>query len=216
MNFQVVAHLINPIAGDVPALDSMLSYVCAEGLPALVRSQPIDQSLITTPLNKYYVDDEFVWCCSDPIFVTEFEDVAYINKRFTTSQAHEIESSKRKTILTASGSYKMQRRPLKTSIVKTVTYFCNGDMQETKKLLKKVTSIGKTRNMGYGRVDKWDAFEIEHDYSITANNKEDTILMRTIPKHFLTDDIIGYRVSHGSFRPPYWHPDNYGEIAIPC
>jgi hypothetical protein len=41
--------------------------------------------------------------------------------------------------------------------------------------------------------------------------------MRTLPAGpWLPPDLIDFRPDFGAAVPPYWHPDRYTEIVVPC
>jgi hypothetical protein len=69
----------------------------------------------------------------------------------------------------------------------------------------------------YPRVEhEWEYEEMgENDYSIFAPGESGKILMKTIPNDKL-ENVSGYKVSFGGGKSPYWHPENYMEIAVPC
>jgi hypothetical protein len=96
-------------------------------------------------------------------------------------------------------------------------WFFRGDKHEVRRILKSVYYIGKYGRIGYGVVSGWEYEDMgENDFSIFAPTEEGRVLMKTIPNGPEIRDVVGYRVSFGGGVPPYWHPDNYMEIAVPC
>jgi CRISPR type IV-associated protein Csf3 len=214
---KITCNLVSSFCGDSLQLDSLLSYELSflMGLSGKVtRDIPLDGSEnVPIPISKKEIGETFVWCCSNPIFdVRNVESIRY-TKRFPSDDALLLKENHKKNLMTASGPYKMQYRPLLVFNVSKIVWFANGDKKEINRLLKRITAIGKNRNMGFGKVESWNIEESEQDYSILANS----YLMRIMPKDFVEGkDLKGYRLSYGGYKPPYWHPDNYDEIAIPC
>ena len=68
--------------------------------------------------------------------------------------------------------------------------------------------------MGYGKIIDWNVELIDNDYSVFAG--ENKILMRTIPKEDAEKQEATDINCLMADISPYWHPDNYTEVAIPC
>jgi hypothetical protein len=66
-------------------------------------------------------------------------------------------------------------------------------------------------------IDRWE-FELmgEDDWSIFAEQHGKPVLMKTIPFGHSLQNVCGYRRSIGGAFPPYWHPENCMEVAVPC
>jgi hypothetical protein len=185
----------------------------------LTRDTPLaDIPLVPIPLAKRTISGHDVYSCSDPIIPPpSAEWVDRIAKRIETELIVQLlDPSERKNIEVTCGPYKARYAPLRVRLVDRVIWFFRADRAEIKKILKSVVAIGKYRSIGYGIVAQWEFEDMgENDYSIFAPWENKKVLMKTIPNGNLVD-VSGYKVSFGGGKPPYWHPENYMEIAIPC
>jgi CRISPR type IV-associated protein Csf3 len=187
----------------------------ARKLTRNVRLSDIER--VPIPLAKRTIAGKDVYCCSDPIYgETLAEWVDNQAKRFDTDAvALILHESQRKKLLTSSGPYKSRFVPLRVRMINKVCWFVRGDRKEINKLLKKIVALGHCRNIGYGVVGSWEYEELEEDNSIYAMHQGKRVVMKTLPIEAATD-CYGYRHSYGGAFPPYWHPETFGEIAIPC
>jgi hypothetical protein len=159
-----------------------------------------------------------VYACSDPVIPPpDAEWVDRIAKRIdTNSIAQLLAPEERKTIGVTSGPYKSRYTPIRIRLINRVCWFFRGDKHDVRRILKSVFAIGKYRSIGYGIIDRWEFEDMgENDYSIFVPGDSGKILMKTIPYGNL-ENVTGYKVSFGGGKPPYWHPENYMEIAVPC
>ncbi|EMO43790.1 putative CRISPR type AFERR-associated protein Csf3 [Leptospira santarosai str. ZUN179] len=216
----IKAHLSSHLCGTPPLFDSLLEYMLSaqSGLMNTVsRDRPLSkESKIELPLSQYnFGENQYFWKASNPIISNPVSvNVEYIQKRFESSSSLLVAPENRRSLLTASGPYKSKRSPITVRGIEQIAWFAHGDIKGIKDILSRVSSIGKHVNIGYGRVYKWEVEECEEDFSIIANKN---ILMKTIPLELVSElKASDWSPSFGSFKPPYWHPDNYCEIAIPC
>jgi hypothetical protein len=223
-NWKVTAWLSSPLAGDPPALDSLLEWELARRLGMkhhlkLTRNVPLSQiEHVPIPLYQVTLGGHDVYRCSDPILPEPRAEWADHNsKRIDTGMiALMLAPSERKSLLIASGPYKMRYVPVRCRLVDRVAWFFHGDRKEVNKLLKSVVALGRKRNIGYGLIERWEYEETEDDCSITALCQGKPVLMKTIPSGPHLKNMTGYRRSFGGGFPPYWHPETYMEIAVPC
>lgn len=222
-NWKITGVLGSPLCGDPPKIDSLLEYELALRLgmkqsKKLTRNIPLSQiKRPPIPLAKRTLCGNNVYCSSDPIIGTVFAEwTDRQSKRFDTDAAALIlHPSERKKLLTASGPYKSRYVPKRIRLIDKICWFVRGDRKEINKLLKKIIAVGHLRNIGYGIIDHWEYEELEEDCSIFANHKGSKVLMKTIQIE-AAKRSKGYRHSYGGAFPPYWHPDTFREVAIPC
>lgn len=218
-NWRLTFNMLTPMAVKPPSLDALLMWELMNRLglnhaEKLHRGIPLSQvkKCEHLPICKKTIAGVDVFRCSDPIYQVIHEYHEHQAKRFDCDKmALILRESDRKSLLTASGPYKMRFVPVRCMIVPKVVYFFRGDRHEVNKLLKGVFAIGKHRNIGYGFIKNYEFEPMQKDYSVFAEG----VLMRSIP--FIEDTTIrGARRSFGACKPPYWHPDNYMEILEPC
>lgn len=222
---KVTAHLISPIIGDVPHLDSLLENEMAQRLGVAAKFHRGDAipppGVIHIPmLRGAFGSEPHIARCSSPIYRTDHEYVERFAKRLATDHSALLADDERRVLPVGNGTYKSYRLPLKVQCVSRVVWFCRGHRRPIKSLLRSVKSLGRKRSIGYGRVAKWDLEMIEGDYSWFApatNDSESVVLMRPLPwSDQLPANLIGHRRGFGACAPPYWHPSRFAEIVVPC
>ncbi|MGE4195968.1 MAG: hypothetical protein AB7G11_02435 [Phycisphaerales bacterium] len=230
----VTARLASPLAGDPPHLDGLLESVLslhhAKGDPGykIDRNRPAPpQAAIPIPIARRTVEqggpdgevrEWVVGCCSSPILGTVLsESVEYVAKRIAVEHSGWLAPDSRLVVSTTNSWTKSYRLPLRVRVVDRVAWFTVGDRQSVRRTLKKVRWIGKKVSIGYGRVVEWTVERTDADYSWFAPSDHGPVLMRPLP---VTDawppGLLGVRRDFGACCPPYWHPERYTEILIPC
>lgn len=216
-NFKITAYLSSPLIGEPPYLDALLTYELAfkmrEKSLKYNKSTPIEQfKRLPIPLTQFDINGIKVNSCSDPIYKINTEWHDKIAKRFETDKLSlYIELSKRRTINIGGGYLRSRYNSIHVKLIDKVVWFGRGAMDNCFRLLKNIISIGYYRKIGYGIISKWEIEECEKNYSIYFDNN----LMKTVP---FGEDLInkkGYRKSFGACIPPYWHNENFIEIAKP-
>lgn len=191
----VTASLIEPIvdADRAPILlDSILAWAESQrrGLGQLSASQePVDLML---PLARWQVGDMWGWCASRATYTVTRHTAGQIRRkpatgamaRYTTVGKHHL----------ALGPHKARDTTVEASWVDRLTWRCLAtDRPALETLLMSVTHIGRSRNIGYGRVDRW---------VVEPSTDTDGWADRPLP-----GDGPARRI-----RPPYWHPAG----RVPC
>ena len=141
----------------------------------------------------------------------------YNNKRMdTTLMSLLLAPQNRKSVLVASGPYKMRHVPLRIRLIDEIHWFIRCDKKNTKKLIKNVHALGQKRNIGYGMVSSWEFEEVEEDNSIFGMCRGKPVLMKTIPNGPHMENVTGFVKEFRGVRPPLWHPENMMECCVPC
>ena len=223
-NWKITAHLCSPLAGDPPKLDALLEYQLAARMgmthsKKLTRDIPL--STITRPpipVARRDLDGGTVYCISDPILPKPSDEwIEHGNKRFDGNKlALALAPEWRKNLLVASGPYKMRHAPVRVRLIPSISWLVRGDRSEMNKLLKRTPALGLKTAHGYGWMAGWDYEEVEEDNSIFAECRGYRVLMRTVPDGSHLQGVTGFKRSFGSFAPPYWHPERFADIAVPC
>lgn len=158
-----------------------------------------------------------VYCASNPILGVVHSDVTERqSKRFDTDVCSEMLAEQhRKKLNTSSGPYKSRYVPIRVRRVDSIAWFVRGDRERMNQLLRRIRALGSERSYGYGAVCGWEYEQTEFDASIFAEDNGNKVLMRTLPAS-CAEGSTGYRRSYGGAFPPYWHPDTFMEVAIPC
>ncbi len=233
----LTAWLDVPLAGDPPQLDALLEWSLSSfqddfqaqqraGLPhfQIDRSRPAPPpGTIPIPVLRRQVGRWPIALCSSPILPLSpgGETVDYINKRLGVEHASLLSVAERKVVNTTNCWTKSYRLPLRIRAVPCVRWFCVGNERNLRKALRYVHAIGKKVADGYGRVREWTTETARGDCSWFAPHESGTILMRPLPlqveaRPWLPDNLMGCRQHFGACVPPYWHPDRFTEIVIPC
>lgn len=224
-NWLVRCDLSSPLCGDPPMLCAIMEYELSMRLGLkharkMTRDVPLSEiEKPPIPVAKRSFGEFVLFCSLNPILGNVFADYTErVSKRFDTDTCALLLNEKsRKKLLTSSGPYKSLYLPVRARVVDSVYWFIRGDRKEMKKLLKRIVGIGKMRGFGYGRVAGWSFEEQSDENSIFAMHKGKKVVMKTVPISVARQErATGYRHSFGGAFSPYWHPETFMEIAIPC
>jgi hypothetical protein len=222
-NLKITAILKSPLVGDPPYLDALLTYELGFKMNSFSsrkfnKATPIEEfKRLPIPLTQYEINGVKVNNCSDPIFIIKTEWHDKLSKRFETDKLSLlIDPTKRKNIVPGSGHLRSRYNPLHAKLIDRVVWFARGDGKECERILKGIMSLGHFRKIGYGLIAKWRIEELQGKFDcIITNFSGKKFLLKTVP---FGDDLKyteGYRKSYGSVIPPYWHPGNFQDIAVP-
>jgi hypothetical protein len=87
-------------------------------------------------------------------------------------------------------------------------FYATGELNEIKRLVSKVSALGKERNIGFGFVKKVEVKEIPFEFSLV----KDGLAMRPIPVKYLKcyEDS-----AYLAYKPPYWAKESVELCAVP-
>lgn len=226
---RVVANLATPLAGDPPQLDSLLTFVMARLLGKdaepgykMDRNLPCPESgKIPIALERLTSYGANMTLSSSPIMDDPMHDgVEYVAKRISVEHCGLLGEKERLVVATTNNWTKSYRLPLRIRRVAKVVWLCVGNRRGILKALRYVPAIGKKVSNGYGQVSSWEcertgAAPTRHwPWWIDSNGGP--VLMRPIPLEAVVPGLIGWRQDYGACIDPYWHPERYREIAVPC
>lgn len=225
LNLKITAIMASPLSGGAPAFDALLMYILSFKSNNIIsrkwsRSTPIEEfDRLPIPITEIDINGIKVNSCSDPILsykIAEWND--NLTNRFETDKQSLLVNDKyRKTILVGGGPLKRVKKQMRVRAIDKITWFVRGNPEKIRELLNESVCIGYNRKIGYGIVSEWliekDNAENKCIFAKMGNKK---ILMKTIPLGGDLKNIGGYRIGYGACTPPYWHPQNFQEIAIPC
>lgn len=221
----VTARLSSPLAGVAPQLDALLESVLCRHTAKDADGYKIDRAGPAPPQRKIPIPVQWrqlgpwlVGRCSDPILaVPAHETVSHIVKKIAVEHASMLGPSSRVVVATTNSWTKSYRLPLRERLVGCVKWFAFGDRREILNVVRRVRSIGRKVSIGLGMVAEWTVETCEDDYSWYAPTGRGPMLMRTLPVgDWLPSGLIGARMDFGAAVPPYWHPERYTEIVVPC
>lgn len=222
-NWKVTALLASPLAGDAPYLDAILEHEMAQRQGKAVRLSRADRAppvgSVHLPMLRGGMGGvDGIPRCSAPICHSQSERHEYFAKRISVENAPLLREDQRLVVATGNSWTKSYRLPQRVVNADRIVWFVGGSKRRNlKSLLKTVDSIGKDTSQGYGRVAEWIIDEVEHDWSWFARVPEGLLLMRVLPLcDELPADLIGYRRWFGGYAHPYWHPDRFTDVVVPC
>ena len=202
-------------------LDALLEDVVSRKSSSRIGRQRLtrwdrcpEQGIIPFAISRRDLAGWRVPCCSSPILGRVIaERVEHFTKRFATEAAALLHPSQRGIVATTNGDLKSYRLPLRVRTVDALHWICLANYRELRKQCRAITSLGRKRSIGYGRVRDWTFAAYDADHWWYA----DKVLMRPLPvgRH-LPIGLTGAKQDYGACVPPYWHPERYTEIVTPC
>jgi len=89
-----------------------------------------------------------------------------------------------------------------------VVFYATGELEEVGRLVKKVSALGKERNVGFGAVKEVRVEETEGEWGLAR----DGLAMRPIPVKLLRryEDA-----AYLAYKPPYWAKESVDLCAVP-
>lgn len=212
---QVELEVIPPVYLTSPFLhfDGIISYLCMRDcldddfyiLPSNLIL-PVDE--LALPLKK--TDD--VYHSSVGLFDKAILKKNTIYKRFTDKETFHLTKKQQKgRIKTNQGHFKDFMIDLPLLLTNKVTFYCNGDKKELKRLLKHLKAIGKKTDIGGGRIKKTNITGTPEDYSFFKDNK----IMRPIPTNMKIPIFEGMKIQRQPYKPPYWNKENMVMCFVP-
>lgn len=195
------------------SLDGLLSWVWfRENHPELLEyGAPEDEwPDADLPLERRvpgYDPGAWYWAVSLGHYVPNGEFVFHWHRRFSAHREQYLDLSNRKSgrINTAAGYMKVYRHPVPVILTPEITWYAVGDADELRRMLSKVSWIGKNRSQGFGIVDEWFVEPWPEDWS---ERRPDGRVMRDLPVP--ESEAEGYQ----GIRPPYWHRRNRYPVVV--
>ena len=193
--------------------DGLISYLCMRDcfgddfytLPSDVVL-PVEE--LDIPLKK----TEEVYHSSVGLFDKAILKKNTIYKRFSDKEAYHLTDRQRGgRIKTNQGHFKDFMINLPLVLANKVFFYCNGDKEELKRLLKHLRAVGKKTDIGGGRIKKIVFTETSEDYSFFKDDQ----VMRPIPTSMKIPMFEGARIQRQPFKPPYWSKTNIGMCFVP-
>lgn len=243
----VTATLAGPLAGEPPMLCGLalgmwlLLRRADSGRPRLTRNCDVPDILPQFAADRFPLGHTVLgrWVvphCSSPIIPAARSDRhEHYHKRFPVADAVRLcppdAHGVVPTTMTVTKSYRL---PNRVRWFDSVSWICEGNARELRKLLGSAVALGKDRGAGYGvvarvrgdsagaddrRVLSWDvraAPELAGAWWF-APHPAGPVLMRPLPVGpWLPPDIQGAARDYAACSPPYWHPRRNAEIMTPC
>jgi hypothetical protein len=194
------------------------------------RGLPVNPGAIPIPIDRARVSG-FPWPiprCSSPIFIATSDGVDHFARRFDVDPAL-IAPGQRRVFQSGAGEFKSYRLPLRIRGISKIVWFAMGrgrksgngvgncgGASEIRKLLKRVTQIGKKGSIGYGQVSEWKVEPMDEDWSWFAPSPAGPVLMRPLPMMAVPDEVVGARRWFGGLVAPYWSSEFFAEGYQPC
>ena len=96
-------------------------------------------------------------------------------------------------------------------ITNKLTFYCNGDKKELKRLLGHLTGIGKKTSISSGNIRKINITDTSEDYSFFKDGQ----LIRVIPATMKIPLTEGAVFQRQPYKPPYWDKNNITMCRVP-
>lgn len=212
----VTAHLNGPVATSdgVFQLDSILEHFAwrLKGRPTFEMGAPAANFEI--PVKKIEFDGGWLWSCSQGLAKSKCDSLVYYQRKFPLERGRMLKAKDRKINIGA-GPTKGFRIPLPLSQFDSVVWHLVGDEGEVQAMLDMVTHLGKKRNVGWGRISKWQVEPVDFNWSLVrAEGGPACPLPLPVAKSLGLDFDERDAVLVG-YRPPYWHRDSKAMCLLP-
>lgn len=167
---------LKPIAGaDHPHLDGILANAVCKDLNLGWIDVPHDSVLfVPTPLSvERWIDELPLWSCNhfeaveSEVRYTRYTQKSGDNPTTLPAQTATLERPKPMRLPSSqNGQYQHYLLPLRTEMADYWETTCLGNLDEVRRLLNLITSVGKKKKPGYGSVARWtvepiDTFEFK-------------------------------------------------------
>lgn len=117
------------------------------------------------------------------------------------------------------GRWKAYWMPVPITLTHTLAWHAVGDPDAIRDILAPITSIGKKRSQGEGRIRSWSITPAPDLDPHTASHLSPTgTLGRPCPEACLTQhpDVIDGGPGYATIRPPHMHPSRRTEVRLPA
>lgn len=194
--------------------DSILSYLCLrDALDDLFYILPTEKAIDISGLDIPLKKTRDIYHSSIGIFRDiQLLKTDKIYKRFTDKETYHLTPRHQKgRIHINRGHYKDFIINMPMLITDKVTFYCNGDKKEIKRLLSHLRNIGKKTSIGGGKITNIKITETPEDYSFFKDNN----IMRPIPADMNIPLTEGMTFAKATYKPPYWDKNNKTMCYIP-
>ncbi len=201
---KVTFHLRTPVALGFPWIffDSLLAHVAlreelGERYYSLPTKTPIDR-IPELPLKRW----RDVYVASVSIFEPETELAVY---QFYKRGDFPFPRGK---IRRGSGFFKDFIIRATYVPAHRAVFYATGELEEVKRLVAKISALGKERNVGFGAVRRVEVKEVEEEWGLVRGG----LAMRPIPVRLLRryEDA-----AYLAYKPPYWAKESVDLCAVP-
>ncbi len=180
----------------------------------LQRGVPLTDALTAQnelPLEKSVAPDgQWVWKASQllcrpaspPINV---QMTRRVDADSLASDSGRIFTSRRQAIRIGTGPFRNYDMRLAVQWQESVEAYGVGDVVAVHTLLQKVTSLGRLRRNGWGRIDSFDVTPLVEQSSNLWRR-------RALPPSLIGEMLPEHQPSHGTCRPPYWDRARWEQI----
>lgn len=198
--------LSSPVSLTTPImLDSLLAlcwHIDNERFEAPVRDDEYVQEEL--PIEK----ENGIWKTSAG-FIVGMRKKDTWHRRFTFEYDYMIDFGKKmKAIRTGMGEHKAYSMPIVYIPTQKITFFADGDLKETERLLQHLAGIGKKHAIGFGMVKKVEISGGYEDKSFTYNNHA----MRSLP---CSDYQLDSQRQMLACKMPYYDSKNFELCYLP-
>ena len=136
-----------------PMLDGLLASVVAQkaGLvPGFGPMHLVEIPVAREPGGRFHL-------ATSPMFDVEAHELRYVNQKFPIAEAQMFGDAKLRRVHVSQGATKSYRIPTEAMHVEgdKVAWYCVGDEEPIRELLRCVTHLGKKRGVGRGAVASW-------------------------------------------------------------
>lgn len=158
--------------------------------------------------------------CAHPDQDLDRVDVRSWSARVDARDLEAVADRLPQTVSSRQGRYRARRMPLLVTPCASVTWHALGDLDEVRRILEPIGSIGKKRSSGEGHVLRWEITAAPDLEDLTAGHLHpDRTLGRPVPaqcRALLAEDTVDGGWGSAGIRPPYMHPARRHQLVLPA
>ncbi|UFP97187.1 hypothetical protein [Gloeobacter morelensis] len=219
---RVTAHLASSVCvmdDWSPSLDALLEWAWFDerGISVSPTSETVQTADL--PVARGGDPDRYPggwwWCVSSPHYTQALQQTDWATKRWEADLIYPVDWGRRKaTIQTACGPEKSYRLPIFLRSSERIDWWLLGEPTAIKRLLERVTGLGRRRNIGYGQILSWQVCLANNDWHLVGPEGQ---LMRPIPvgAASLNAEWNNQPRMLWAPHPPGWMPQNWTLCLMP-
>lgn len=183
-------------------------------LPDTTEEEPEDMDL---PLGRCLTGSDWHWTasCAIPVAPEPDPEPRTFYRVVDAAWSHRAAERPLPYIHPSKGPHRDMMMPAPVVLCNAVQWHAIGNREEIERLLSGVKFMGRRRSVGEGRILEWEVEGLgvsstEEGWSHVHEGE----IVRPCPEECAQALDVPYRLGWYALRPPSWHPDRLGQVAM--